>query len=81
MAEDWTITLERDEALVIADYLFRFEQAGNVLPPLEEGEKVALWALMCCLEKADDGTCFASDYKEQVAAARERLRLRFVEPE
>ena len=73
MGEDWTITLTRDEALVLADYLHRWSETGDQ-KFVDDAERQALDNLLCLLESADDGTAFSRDYGEQVEAARKRLR-------
>jgi hypothetical protein len=73
MASEWTITLTRDEALVLADYLHRWSETKEMAFE-DEAERTALDNLLCLLESADDGTAFSKDYAEQVAAARKRLR-------
>ena len=73
MCDQWTITLTRDEALVLAAYLHRWSETGNQTF-VDDAERQALDNLLCLLESADDGTAFSRDYSEQVAAARKRLR-------
>jgi hypothetical protein len=73
MTDEWTIKLTRDEGVVLADYLTRWQETNNAAFQ-DEAERVARDNLVCLLERADDGTAFASDYAEQVAAARKRLR-------
>jgi hypothetical protein len=73
MSDDaWTITLTRDEALVLADYLDRWQRTEDFTIH-HEAERVALWNLLALLEKADDGTAFSRDYERQVEDARGRL--------
>jgi hypothetical protein len=74
MEPEWTITLTRDEALVLSDFLDRAQQANNYATE-DEAEIAALNALLGLLERADDGTVFASNYAVEVEAARARLRL------
>ena len=73
MAEGWTITLSRDEALVLADYLHRWSETGDQ-KFVDDAERQVLDNLLCPLESADDCTAFNSTYGEQVEAARKRLR-------
>lgn len=68
MSDEWTISLTRDEALVLADHLHRWSDSGDQ-SLVDEAERVALDNLLSLLERADDGTAFAKDYEEQVAAA------------
>ena len=73
MSDEWIIKLTRDEGVVLADYLTRWQETGNAAFQ-DEAERVVRDNLLALLESADDGTAFASDYMEQVAAARKRLR-------
>ena len=72
MADEWIIRLSRDEALVLADYLHRWQQSDD-LTIQHEAERVALWNFLALLERADDGTAFEPGYGEQLEAARRRL--------
>ena len=67
------ITLENDEALVLFEFLSRFEKE-RVLSIEHEGERTALWNLLCLFEK-ELTEPFKPEYLELVAAARERLRF------
>ncbi len=73
VATEWTITLTRDEALVLADCLHRWSES-NEMALEDEAERTALDNLLALLESADDGTAFSKDYVDQIAAARKRLR-------
>lgn len=73
MSTDWTIRLPRDEALVLADYLFRWEQADDYSLPMDYAERAAFVRLFGYLESAGDGTAFRSDYANEIAAAKARL--------
>jgi hypothetical protein len=73
MGDEWTITLTRDEALVLVDYLHRWSETGDQ-GFVDDAERQALDNLLALLERADDGAAFSADYAEQIAAARERLR-------
>ncbi len=73
MADDWTLKLTRDEALVLADYMSGWQQRDG-FATADEAQRVALNALLAALESSDDGTAFAANYAEQIAAARDRLR-------
>jgi len=57
----------------LADYLHCWSETGDQ-SFAEEAERVAFDNLLCLLDSMDDGTAFANDYAEQVAAARKRLR-------
>ena len=73
MPDEWTLKLTRDEGVVLFDYLTRWQETDD--PAFrDEAERVARDNLLALLETADDGTAFAADYAEQVAAARHRLR-------
>lgn len=71
--DDVTVTLTRDEALVLFELLHRWEDDDTVDGLIEPGEDVALWALSCTLETLLIEP-FRPDYLELVAAARTRLR-------
>ena len=72
-AERWTITLTRDEALVLADYLSRWEDVEGFSLAMDYAERAAFVRLSRYLESADDGTAFTPDYANEVAAAKARL--------
>jgi len=69
--ESITITLTRDEALVLNDLLsdFRDEPAVTIAHP---AQRRALWNLACLLDKALPDV-FAPDYKLRVEAAKQSL--------
>jgi hypothetical protein len=72
MAEDVTLTVTRDEAIVLFAWLSRF----NNDPTLEfedQAEQRVLWDLECLLESALDEP-FRPDYTQIVLAARSRVR-------
>jgi hypothetical protein len=73
MPDEWTLNLTRDEGVVLFDYLTRWQETGDPVFR-DEAERVARDNLLALLETADDGTAFAADYAERVAAARHRLR-------
>jgi hypothetical protein len=77
MKSEWTITLPRDEGLVLFDFLQRWEETNADLGFVDSAEQAALLALSALLESGEDGTAFRPDYDEQVAAARSRLRDRY----
>ena len=59
MPDDWTLKLTRDEAVVLFDYLTRWQETDD--PAFrDEAERVARDNLLALLETADDGTAFAS---------------------
>jgi hypothetical protein len=73
VADDLPIKLTRDEALVLSDYLHRWQQTDDSMFA-DDAERIALWNLLAVLESADDGVAFRSDYPESLEAARSRLR-------
>lgn len=73
MKDNRTITLTRDEALVLADYLHRWSETDDTKFE-DDAEQTVLDTLLCLLESADDGTAFAPDYGAQIAAAHDCLR-------
>ena len=79
MSTDWTIRLPRDEALVLADYLFRWERVDDYSLPMDYPERAAFLRLSGLLESADDGPSFRSDYANEIAAAKARLVEKFGE--
>lgn len=70
--DDVVLSLTSDEALVLFDWLHRGEDNDTVAAVEHHGEQVALWHLSCLLERILVEP-FASDYKDLVSAARERL--------
>ncbi|MBL8897878.1 MAG: hypothetical protein JNM84_09625 [Planctomycetes bacterium] len=73
MAEDERVllTLSKDEALVLFDWLSREEREGE-LPALDAAEVITLWRLHGALEKGMTEP-FLSSYAERLAMARSRL--------
>ena len=65
------LALSRDEALVLFEMLFRYEQQG-LLPKRNETENQVLWNLMVCLEESLREP-FGAEYEELFLQARERL--------
>ncbi len=66
------IELSEDEALVLFDFLARFDSGGTLVLG-DQAEERALWNLHCLLEKRLIEP-FQPNYPALVAAARERLR-------
>jgi hypothetical protein len=66
------LELTGDEALVLFEFLQRFDDEG-VLVVQDQAEERALWNLHCLLQK-HLVEIFHPDYKALLAAARERLR-------
>jgi hypothetical protein len=67
-----TLTLTQDEALVLFDWVVRYVESGT-LAIEDQAEQRALWNLCATLETQVD-VVLAPDYREQVVAARDRLR-------
>ena len=67
-----TLSLSPDEALVLFELLHRREDGASIDPALLPGEQVALWNLLCGLERVLVDP-FSEDYADRVAAARSRL--------
>ncbi len=67
-----SITLTRDEALVLFDFLarFRFDQELKII---DQAEERALWNVHCLLEK-ELLEPLKEEYRELVTQARDRLR-------
>jgi hypothetical protein len=72
MEETVTLPLTPDEALVLFDFLPRFD-ATDTLSIDDPAEQRALWNLSCLLERELTGP-FLPDYDKRLAAAHERLR-------
>ena len=76
-AKDLTINLTSDEALVLFDWLARFE--GEQPPALDDqAEQIVLWNVEAVLEKALVEP-LKPDYVELLARARERVRAGYEE--
>ena len=71
-ADDVKLTLTRDEALGLFDWLGRIHEHGGVAFE-DQAEQRALWNLEASLE-AILAEPFAADYEAIVKAARDRLR-------
>ncbi|HEU0240543.1 MAG TPA: hypothetical protein VFR11_14880 [Micromonosporaceae bacterium] len=67
-----TVTLSKDEALVLFELLHRWEDANTIDPVLLPGEQTALWNLSCALERVLSEP-FAHNYNTLIAGARDRL--------
>jgi hypothetical protein len=75
------IQLSKDEALVLFEFLSRFDEILSRFDEIEtlsidKGEEVALWHLHGHLE-AILVEPFQSTYMEDIKSARERLRIKF----
>lgn len=72
-----TISLDPDTALVLFDLLSRFDKADQLA--FEDGaEKVALWHLLCALERILTEP-LAPNYRELLNLARDRLNNQYPE--
>jgi hypothetical protein len=67
-----TVTLSRDEALVLFEWLARFNQTSDATFA-DQAEQRVLWNLEAVLEKTL-AEPFAGDYDKLLAEARARLR-------
>jgi len=67
-----SLTLSRDEALVLFDYLFRFDRSDS-LAIEDQAEQRVLWNLQARLEKIL-AEPFRDDYADLIRAARDRVR-------
>jgi len=72
MGESVRLELTGDEALVLFEFLARFDDEGT-LAVQDQAEERALWNLHCLLQK-QLVDIFHPEYKALVAAARDRLR-------
>ena len=72
MTERVCLELTSDEALVLFDYLQRFDDEGTLVLQ-DQAEERALWNLHCLLER-QLVEIFHPGCKALVAAARDRLR-------
>lgn len=71
-AEDVTIQLTGDEALVLFDLLHRWEDDEQVSAPRHGAEQVALWNLSAGLERVLVDP-FSPNYGQLLSEARARL--------
>ena len=72
--EDWvTIRLTKDEAIVLFEFLGRFNERDRDALFEDQAEQRVLWDIECILEKRL-AEPFRADYPEIVRRARERVR-------
>lgn len=67
------LSIPRDQALVLLDWLARTSSAEHPVPFGDQAEQRALWDLEVSLESLLPDV-LAADYREQVRAARSRVR-------
>ncbi|MBC8045135.1 MAG: hypothetical protein IAF08_16975 [Rhizobacter sp.] len=67
------IDLSSDEALVLLDWLYRFNEREHPSLFQDQAEQRVLWDLECVLEKLSV-EIFKPDYEGLVAKAREKVR-------
>jgi hypothetical protein len=72
MGEPVHLELSGDEALVLFEFLARFDDNGT-LSIQDQAEERALWNLHCLFQK-QLAELFHPEYKALLAAARDRLR-------
>ena len=72
MSEKVTITISRDEALVLFEFLCRFSKRQQ-LDIRDESEQRVLWDILTDLESALPEP-LAHDYDQQLQRARESVR-------
>ena len=70
--EPISLELTRDEALVLFEFLARYDESDQ-LGTVDQAEERALWHLHAMLERVMVEP-FSPEYAELLAAARERLR-------
>lgn len=77
MAESRTeiidLSLTKDEALVLFEFLSRFSESNSKLTIEDQAEERVLWNLCCDLEK-NLVEAFCGNYDELLEKARERVR-------
>lgn len=66
-----SITLSEDEALVLLDWITRFNEGENTFQ--DQAEERVLYDLESALETEVSQT-FSADYQQVLASARERVR-------
>lgn len=74
MAEEISIGLTRDQALVLFDWLARSSDAGEPAAFADQAEQRALWDVEAMLESVLVEP-FRDDYREVLEGARRRLRV------
>ena len=69
-----TIAMNRDEAIVLFEFLTRYSDAPRQLTIEHQSEQRALWDLQAQLESALHEPINNPSYEERVAEARESVR-------
>lgn len=67
------LQLSNEEALVLGDWLFRFNENDNLSVFEDQAEERVLWDLEGVLEKTMS-EIFSKDYTELLSKAREKIR-------
>ncbi len=67
------IELTKDEAIVLFEFLCRFNENDNLTSFEDQSEHRVLWDLECILEK-ELSELFRADYKEILKKARDTVR-------
>lgn len=67
------LQLNDDEALVLLNWLFRFNESGNDTFFEDQAEQRILWDMETVLEKVVSVT-FDSNYQEILSKARQKIR-------
>ncbi len=72
MEDEIKLSLDKDEALVLFEFLWRFSEV-DILKIEDLSEEKVLWNLCCDLEKKLV-ECFQKNYDEIVSNARKNVR-------
>ncbi|GAB2647657.1 hypothetical protein GCM10009743_23890 [Kribbella swartbergensis] len=72
-ADEISVDLSRDQALVLFDWLARTSEAGEPVGFVDQAEQRALWDLEACLE-ALLPEVLAADYQVRLRLARDKVR-------
>lgn len=73
MSDKINISLNKDEALVLFEFLSRFSESDSKLTIEDQAEERVLWNLCCDLEKILDEP-LQENYREILNQAREKVR-------
>lgn len=72
MATDLSLQLSRNQAIVLFEFLSRFQESGG-LTIHDQAEERLLWDLLASLER-ELGEPLLPEYRERLAEARERVK-------